>query len=78
MISENKLTNIKIKKKKLSFFRDVQSELKKVTWTSKNELLVFTKIVLAATLLFGFIIYLADLMIRNALSLITLIFQWMT
>ena len=78
MVSENKLSNTKVKKKKLNFFRDVQSELKKISWTTKIELLAFTKIVLGVTLAFGFIIYIADLIIRNALSLITIIFQWIT
>jgi preprotein translocase subunit SecE len=56
-------------KKKLSYFREVQSELKKVTWTSKGELIFCTKTVIMATFLFGFAIYLIDLTIRGGLDL---------
>lgn len=52
-------------KKKLSFFREVQNELKKVTWTSKPELLLCTKAVIIATFVFGFAIYFVDLAIRG-------------
>ena len=57
-------------RKKLSYFRDVQNELKKVTWTTKEELFFSTKAVILATFFFGFAIYLADLAIRNGLDLI--------
>ncbi|MDE3045592.1 MAG: preprotein translocase subunit SecE [Verrucomicrobiota bacterium] len=56
-------------RKKLSYFREVQNELKKVTWTSKEELFFSTKAVIAATFVFGFGIYLADLAIRGTLDL---------
>lgn len=57
------------REKKLSYFREVQNELKKVTWTSKQELLLCTKAVILATFLFGFAIYLVDLGIRGLLDL---------
>lgn len=56
-------------KKKLSYFREVQNELKKVTWTSKEELIFCTKAVIIATFVFGFAIYLIDLTIRSGLDL---------
>ena len=65
-----------IKKKKLNYFREIQSEFKKITWTTKLELLAFTKIVLSSTLIFGFLIYIADLFIRNIFLLINIIFRW--
>ena len=52
-------------KKKVSYFREVQNELKKVTWTSKEELIFCTKAVILATFLFGVAIYLVDLGIRG-------------
>jgi len=67
---------LNIKKKKLSYFREIQSEFKKITWTTKLELIAFTKIVLCSTLIFGFLIYLADLFIRNVFLLINVIFRW--
>ena len=56
-------------KKKLSYFREVQNEMKRVTWTSKEELLFCTKVVVLSTFFFGFIIYLIDLTIRGSLDL---------
>ena len=56
------------KEKKKNFFREVQNELKKVTWTSKEELKVCTKIVIGSTFVFGLGIYIVDLVIRGALS----------
>jgi len=55
-------------KKKLSYFREVQNELKKVTWTSKEELILCTKAVIFATFFFGLAIYGVDLLIRGTLD----------
>lgn len=55
-------------RKKLSYFREVQNELKKVTWTSKGELLFFTKVVIFSTFFFGLVIYGVDLTIRGVLD----------
>ena len=56
-------------KKKLSYFREVQNELKKVTWTSKGELILCTKAVIIATFIFGLAIYVVDLGIRGSLEM---------
>ncbi len=56
-------------KKKASYFREVLGELKKVSWTSKEELILCTKAVIFATFLFGFGIYIVDLAIRGVLEL---------
>ena len=63
------------KKRKLSFFRQVQEELRKVSWTTKDELKTCTKIVVGSTFLFGLGIYLADLVIRGGLEFIRFIFR---
>ncbi|NGX29418.1 MAG: Protein translocase subunit SecE [Candidatus Anoxychlamydiales bacterium] len=73
MAVSSKITHLKVKKKKLNYFRDVQSELKKVSWTTKTELVACTKIVLGTTFLFAIAIYIADLVIKNALHLVNLI-----
>ena len=54
--------------KKLSYLREVQNELKRVTWTSRAELLLSTKAVVIATFVFGFAIYVADLAIRGCVD----------
>lgn len=56
-------------KKKVSYFREVQNELKKVTWTSKEELIFCTKAVIIATFVFGLTIYTVDLGIRGLIDL---------
>lgn len=63
------MTTIIGEKKKVSYFREVQNELKKVTWTSKHELIFCTKAVIIATVLFGLAIYVVDLGIRGVLDL---------
>ncbi|PIS03166.1 MAG: preprotein translocase subunit SecE [Chlamydiae bacterium CG10_big_fil_rev_8_21_14_0_10_42_34] len=56
-------------KKKVSYLREVQNELKKVTWTSKEELIFCTKAVIIATFLCGLTIYVVDLGIRGFIDL---------
>ena len=47
-------------KRFLTFLRDVRSELKKVTWPSKNEVVSTTIVVIAATVFFGFYLFFMD------------------
>jgi preprotein translocase subunit SecE len=75
MSISSKHVSIAGKQKKENFLRELQKELKKVSWTSKEELKVFTKIVLLATLFFGFGIYLIDLILRSGLNVISFIFR---
>jgi len=53
---------------------EIKRELKSVTWTSKEELKVYTQIVVSATFIFGMGVYLVDLTIQSALNLMT----WIT
>ena len=62
------MSTITPQKKKQSFFREVINELKKVTWTTREELMVSTKAVVIATFVFGLTIYLCDLMIRGTVT----------
>lgn len=62
------MSAITSEKKKTSYFREVQGELKKVSWTSKEELIFCTKAVIIATFLFGLTIYVVDLAIRGVLQ----------
>jgi preprotein translocase subunit SecE len=47
-------------KKLGNFLKDVRSELKKVTWPSKNEVVSTTVVVIAATVFFGFYLFFMD------------------
>lgn len=55
-------------KQATNFFADVKSEFKKITWTSKEELQVYTKIVVGATFVCGMGVYVIDLLIRGGLT----------
>ncbi len=55
------------------FIQDLKDELKKVSWTTKTELILSTKVAIGAIFLFGLGIYLVDLVIKGALDFIALI-----
>ncbi|MGA8163545.1 MAG: preprotein translocase subunit SecE [Waddliaceae bacterium] len=57
-------------KKVFDFFGDVKAEFKKISWTKKDELQVYTKIVIAATFLFGMLVYFMDVFIQQCLTAI--------
>jgi preprotein translocase subunit SecE len=44
-----------------TFFSEVKSELKKVTWPSRKEVYATTVVVIVTTLFFGFYLWLLDL-----------------
>lgn len=50
------------------FVGDIKSEFSKITWTSPEELRMYTKIVVIAVLAFGLGIYVVDLLIQAFLS----------
>jgi preprotein translocase subunit SecE len=56
------------KAKGSSYIRELKEELKKVTWTTREELAFCTKIVVGSIFVFGIGIYLADLMIKGFLN----------
>lgn len=55
-------------KRKGSFFHDMKEEMKKVSWTSKEELKTCGKIVIGSIFVLGVGIYLIDLFIRLVLN----------
>lgn len=58
---------------KVNYFRQVQQELKKVSWTTREELIFCTKVVIVATLFFAIAIYVVDYAIKAILGLLGLI-----
>ena len=50
----------KPKKKRFKFLRDVKAELKRVTWPTKQEVLRWTGVVIAALLFFGIFVAVLD------------------
>jgi len=57
-----------------NFLKDVKSELKKVTWPSKNEVTSTTIVVIAATVFFGFYLFFMDLLFSWVISQIKNLF----
>ncbi len=55
-------------KQAANFLRDVKSEFNKITWTDKEELKLYTKLVVGATFICGMSVYFADLLIRFSLE----------
>ncbi len=49
------------------FVGDVKAEFKKITWTSKEELIVYTQAVVGATFALGLGVYVVDLAIQTSL-----------
>ena len=55
-------------KEAFEFVGDIKSEFKKISWTSREELKVYTKAVVVATFIFGMAVYVTDLFIQNSLA----------
>ncbi len=62
-------------RKAFDFVGDIKSEFSKISWTSKQELTVYTKIVVGATFIFGMLVYLSDLVIQRSLITLDAIFR---
>lgn len=76
--SRLKLAKQKAKRmQKGKFLHDTKEELKKVSWTTQKELVMFTKVVVLSTFIFGFAIYISDLCIRGSLNGLGTIVRWM-
>jgi preprotein translocase subunit SecE len=61
------------KKRAFHYIQELKDELKKVSWTTKEELKLSTKVVIGAIFLFGMGIYLFDLVIKGVLDFVALI-----
>mgnify|MGYP001393646656 CR=1 FL=1 len=61
----------KKKKAKTAYIQELKEEMKKVSWTTKEELVLCTKIVIGTIFTLGLGIYIVDLVIRNVLLGIT-------
>lgn len=61
-------SNPKKAKSPISFITNLKEELKKISWTTKAQLISATKIVLFSMFSFGIGIYVVDLMIKGVLE----------
>ena len=53
-----------------AFFTEVRSELKKVTWPSRQEVYSTTLVVIATSILFGFYLWGLDIVFSRVMSLV--------
>lgn len=69
MQDETDKNNTKLSRDKLfSVVGEIKTEIQKVTWTEKKELLSYTKVVMGCTFVFGLGIYLVDLAINTCMD----------
>ena len=61
-----------------NFVGDIKSEFKKISWTSKDELKVYTKVVVGGTFIFGMMVYAMDLIIQTALKTLNFVLTFIT
>lgn len=55
-------------KKTESYLSEIKNEFSKITWTEKDELAFYTKLVVGATFISGVAVYIIDLSIRASLT----------
>ena len=60
------------------FVADIKSEIQKITWTSRDELIAYTKIVIGATFIFGMAIYFSDLIIQSVLNVLNFLLNFIS
>lgn len=59
---------VPFKKKVSKFFKDYKSELKKITWASKNTVVKHTSVVVAMVVVAGVVLVLLDLMFNMGIT----------
>jgi len=60
-----------------SFIQELKEELRKVSWTTKEELTFATKAVIGSIFVLGLSIYVVDLFIKGILDFISLAVRYM-
>jgi preprotein translocase subunit SecE len=58
------------------YIQELKAELRKVSWTTKEELKFSTKAVIGTTFVLGLSIYLIDLVIKGGLDSISLVVRY--
>lgn len=73
---ESKKSIAKNRKSLFTYIQELKDELKKVSWTSLEELRFSTKMVVLATIFFGLGIYLVDFFIKGSLDSIRVVLHF--
>ncbi|MES2345334.1 MAG: preprotein translocase subunit SecE [Chlamydiota bacterium] len=69
-IKQSRFTTDAGQQRAASYIRDLKEEVRKITWTTKSELIFCTKLVIGTTFVFGLGIYLVDLLVKGGLDTI--------
>jgi preprotein translocase subunit SecE len=56
------------RKKMQDFVADIKTEVSKINWTSRDELITYSQIVVVTAFIFGMGIYMMDLLIQGTLN----------
>lgn len=59
----------------LDYIDDIKTEFYKITWTTREELIVYTQIVVVATFLMGIAVFFVDVLLQSAMALLRMIVQ---
>jgi preprotein translocase subunit SecE len=70
MMAGSNTGSVSTKDKMSTYFRGVRSELKKVIWPDKKELVNYTGVVIFISVLVAVIVYILDLILGGILSFI--------
>lgn len=70
MAAKNVAKPAKFQERTMKFFRGVWSELKKVHWPNRKEIVTYTSVVLVAVLIVALMIWLVDSVFSSLLALI--------
>ena len=70
MMAGTNTGSVSTKDKMSTYFRGVRSELKKVIWPDKKELVNYTGVVIFISVLVAVIVYILDLILGGILSFI--------
>lgn len=57
----------------VEFIESVKAEFKKISWTTPEELRVYTQVVVIGTFIFGMLVYCVDLLIQGVLNSLSLL-----
>lgn len=63
--------------KTAEFFTSLKAEIFKINWTTKEELIVYTRIIVISVFTFGMAIYATDLIIQSVLNLTSTVMQFL-
>jgi preprotein translocase subunit SecE len=70
MMAGTNTGSVSTKDKMSTYFRGVRSELKKVIWPDRKELMNYTGVVIFISVLVAIIVYILDLILGGVLSFI--------